>query len=661
MEGRSPAGVNRVSDETLGCIFAHLDNPGDRRAVSQVCRQWRRVDANTRKNVSIANCYSVSPATLSRRFPNLQALKIKGKPRASDYQLLVPNWGGYAGPWVAEVARSYSQRLQSLWLRRMHVTDADLRLLAQSCSDSLHTLKLHKCLGFSTSGIYEIAAYCRGLKILYLEESVVSPSERGGAWLRELALNNTTLEDLNFQYLQEFDDFSITDLETLVENCRSLRSLKVSEIDIFDMRGVLRKADGLQECGTGSCASIGDLTVGGIDFPRTIIGLSGLYELSELGLPVLANLLPNLKKLDLKYTFLSREGHIEILSHCVSLEELEVRNVIGDEGLIMLSRTCKNLRRLRIEDMDGEGYVSPLGIIPVAQNCKKLEFVVMYISDINNATFRAFGENCPNLNDWRVVLVSTLTPLGDFPLDEGVKYLLRGCKKLTRFAMYGRHGALTDTGMGYIGQYGGKLKWILLGCAGESDIGLLNLADGCQSLERLEMRDCPVTESGLAAAAVRMRRSLKFLWVQGYQVTGAGGRVLAMARPYWNVEICPGSAQLPGQILAYCATQDNVSSGTSFSGSQSGISHQCQIVLCCLADSRRWEIDGQMVKARPERRSALGLWYSHMFALDLVFAEVDLLFPLGTLDIVISLCPTVISVTEELYVDRIRLENSSFA
>ncbi|KAL3698701.1 hypothetical protein R1sor_012777 [Riccia sorocarpa] len=550
--GRRLSGVNRVSDETLGCIFAHLDNPADRSAVSLVCRQWRRVDANTRKSVCIANCYSVSPATLSRRFPNLHSLKVKGKPRATDYQLLIPNWGGYASPWVEEVARSYSQKLQSLWLRRMHVTDADLTLLAHSCAESLHTLKLHKCSGFSSAGIYEIAAHCRGLKVLYLEESAVSPSKRGGGWLHQMALHNTSLQELNFQYLHDFDDVDVADLETLVENCKSLRSLKVNEIDILQMRGLLKKAERLEELGTGLCAAIVDpLKAGAIELPRTIIGVSGLYMLNELGLPMLGNLLSNLRKLDLKFTLLCTEGHVEVLRHCVSLEELEVRNVIGDEGLITVSKTCKKLRRLRIDDLDGEGFVSPVGLMPIAQNCSKLEVVIVYISDINNATLRAFGENCPALRDFRIVLLLTLTTLEDLPLDEGVKCLLRACRKLTRFALYGRHGCLTDRGMGFIGLYGGRLKWILLGCVGESDVGLLRLADGCQAVERLEMRDCPVTESGLAGAAVRMQTNLRYLWVQGFQATNAGGRVLASARPFWNVEVCSGST-LPGQILAYC-------------------------------------------------------------------------------------------------------------
>jgi coronatine-insensitive protein 1 len=144
----------------LGNIFSYLDNPADRAAVSRVCKLWKEVDSNTRKHVQIANCYSIAPAALSRRFPNLKSLKIKGQPRALEFGLTPGNWGGYAGPWIAEVTRAYASKFESLWLRRMQVTDEDLLLLAQSCPDLL-TLKFEKCSGFSPVGLAYIAAHCR--------------------------------------------------------------------------------------------------------------------------------------------------------------------------------------------------------------------------------------------------------------------------------------------------------------------------------------------------------------------------------------------------------------------------------------------------------------------------------------------------------------------
>ncbi|CAM6110085.1 unnamed protein product [Calypogeia fissa] len=537
MEVRNLA--NPVADETLACVFAHLDSPVDLSAVSRVCRQWRRVDSNTRKHVQIANCYSVAPATLTRRFPRLLSLKLKGKSRAFEFELLPPNWGGYAGPWLAEVARAYAHQFQSLWLRRMVVTDDDLLLLATSCHDSLVSLKLDKCSGFSARGLEYITVRCRLLKVLYLEESSIQEGERSREWLHELAVNNPNIEELNFQYTTGLDDIDVDDLDLIAANCRSLRSLKVAEVDVLDMERVANKCTALVELGTGDCSRVGDpeVPVPIVNFPRTIMALSGFLALNDLGVPAIVGMLANLKKLDLQFSLLSQDGYCQILQHCTSLEVLMARNGLGDAGLITVARTCKNLRRIRIDDSEGESILSPAGIIPLAKSCVRLEYVCMYVHNISNATLVAFGRNSV-LKDCRFVLLSALKVIPDLPLDEGVKALLRGCRSLTRFALYVRNGALTDRGMGYIGEYGGRLKWILLGCTGESDLGFTRLAAGCHSLERLEIRDCPFTELGCVTAATAMP-NLKFMWVQGREVTEAGGRMLAGARSHWIVEIAP--------------------------------------------------------------------------------------------------------------------------
>jgi coronatine-insensitive protein 1 len=91
------------------------------------------MDGLARKMLYISNCYAVAPADLSRRFKNLEKIKIKGKPRAYEFGLLVDRWGGHAGPWIQEIVRSYP-KLQVLHLRRMDVTDEDLALLALHCT-----------------------------------------------------------------------------------------------------------------------------------------------------------------------------------------------------------------------------------------------------------------------------------------------------------------------------------------------------------------------------------------------------------------------------------------------------------------------------------------------------------------------------------------------
>ena len=231
------------------------------------------------------------------------------------------------------------------------------------------------------------------------------------------------------------------------------------------------------------------------------------------------------------------------------LEVGQVRNVLGDQGMEVLGRNCRRLRRLRV-DHDDTGFITQTGVVAIAQGCGQLRQLILYVSDITNAALAMVGQGCLQLTDMRLVLGSDIRHVADLPLDDGIKLLIKGCVNLTRFAVYLRHGGLTDRGLGYIGEYGQKLKWVLLGCTGESDAGLANLAYRAQRLERLEIRDCPFGEAGLTTAVLAMK-SLKYLWVQGDRATESVGHLLALSRPHLIIEISPASPGQPGQLLAY--------------------------------------------------------------------------------------------------------------
>nr|AFK44542.1 unknown [Lotus japonicus] len=106
---------------------------------------------------------------------------------------------------------------------------------------------------------------------------------------------------------------------------------------------------------------------------------------------------------------------------------------------------------------------------------------------------------------------------------------------------------------------------MLLGAVGETDEGLLEFAKGCPNLQKLEMRGCSFfSEHALAVAATQLT-SLRYLWVQGYGASPTGRDLLAMARPFWNIELIPSrrvvvnnnmdgpvvSVHHPAHILAY--------------------------------------------------------------------------------------------------------------
>lgn len=553
-----------IPDLVVQCVITYIQDARDRGSASLVCRRWYQIDAVNRKHVTVALCYSTTPQMLHRRFPNLESLKLKAKPRAAMFNLIPEDWGGYVTPWVDQLVRSFSC-LKSLHFRRMIVKDSDLELLAQLRGVALESLKLDKCCGFSTDGLLHIGRMCKNLKTLYLEESSIV--DKDGEWLHELALNNTVLEVLNF-YLTDLVMVSSQDLELIARNCHSLTSVKASELELLDLVGFFKSALALEEfCGGSFNGEPEKYTP--LSFPSKLCNL-GLTYMGQKEMLIVFPFASKLIKLDLLYADLDTDDHCLLLQRCPNLEVLETRNVIGDRGLEVLAACCRKLRRFRIErgaddhGLDNEGgAVTHAGLMALAHGCLELEYMAIYVSDITNACLQCLGTYLKNLSDFRMVLLEREETVSDLPLDNGVQALLQGCSKLKRFALYLRQGGLTDVGLSYIGRYSRNIRWMLLGLVGESDQGLLDLAEGCPNLERLEMRGCVFSGWAIGKAVLRLT-SLKYLWVQGYRGSPTGQDLLVMARPFWNIELIPARPVIvpnlpeepvviehPAHVLAY--------------------------------------------------------------------------------------------------------------
>ncbi|PWA74709.1 hypothetical protein CTI12_AA250010 [Artemisia annua] len=543
------------------CVIPYIQDTLTRQSVSLVCKRGYEVESQTRKHVMIALCYAATPKQLLQRFPNLESLKLKGKPRAAMYNLIPEDWGGFVKPWVEEIAVSFSC-LKVVHFRRMIVYDGDLELLAKARGGVLQVVKLDKCSGFSTDGLKHICRCCRNLNTLFLEESQVI--EKDGEWLHELALNNTVLETLNF-YMTDLSQVNFKDLELIARNCKDLVSVKIGDCEILDLVGFFQAAVSLEEFG-GGCFNEQAEQYGSVTYPPRLCRL-GFNYMSSNEMPIVYPFASRLKKLDLLYALLDTEDHCILLPKCPNLEVLETRNVIGDRGLEVLARVCKNLKRLRIERgadeqelEDEEGIVSQIGLTAIAQGCIELEYIAVYVSDITNTALEVMGMHLKNLCDFRLVLLDKEEVITDLPLDNGVRALLSGCQKLKRFALYLRPGGLTDVGLTYIGQNSHNIRWMLLGYLGQSDEGLIGFSQGCPNLQKLEVRGCCFSEQALAVAVLHLR-SLRYLWVQGYRgSSNYGFDLLPMVRPFWNIEIIPSRRVLlgedrevehPAHILAY--------------------------------------------------------------------------------------------------------------
>jgi coronatine-insensitive protein 1 len=149
-----------IPDTVLSLVLGYVEDPRDRDAISLVCRHWCRMDALSRKHVTVAMAYSTTPERLFRRFPCLESLKLKAKPRAAMFNLISDDWGGSASPWIRQLSASF-HFLKALHLRRMKVSDEDITILVRAKAHMLVALKVDRCSGFSTKSLTLVARSCK--------------------------------------------------------------------------------------------------------------------------------------------------------------------------------------------------------------------------------------------------------------------------------------------------------------------------------------------------------------------------------------------------------------------------------------------------------------------------------------------------------------------
>nr|GEY35574.1 hypothetical protein [Tanacetum cinerariifolium] len=162
-------------------------------------------------------------------------------------------------------------------------------------------------------------------------------------------------------------------------------------------------------------------------------------------------------QISVKFKFLKALHIRDMLVNDDDLELLattrDTHDICGDTGLQVIGLCCKKLRKLTYGER-----VTHMGLIALAQGCYNLEYLHVRLSDISNEAM----------------------------------------DKLRRLRISLCNGGLTDVGLGYIGKYGHNLRYLFLGCTGESDAGLLELSKGCQKLRKLILEDCAFSEQAVA-------------------------------------------------------------------------------------------------------------------------------------------------------------------
>ncbi|MFS7941347.1 putative leucine-rich repeat domain superfamily, transport inhibitor response 1 [Helianthus anomalus] len=536
---------DQVLENVLENVLLFLKSRYDRNAVSLVCKSWYRAEAYTRSDLFIGNCYSVAPRRVTQRFTRVRSVTIKGKPRFADFSLLPQDWGAHFTPWVLTMASAY-RALEKIHLKRMSVTDDDLAVVAHSFPN-FKELVLVCCDGFGTSGLAVVVSECRCLRVLELIEDEVTDDEVD--WISCFPSDGVTnLESLAFDCVESAINFE--SLEKLVARSPLLKKLRLNRhVSIPQLYRLLIRAPRLTHLGTGSFSPSEEQPqndssresdyLSAFAACRSIVCLSGFREIAPEYLPAIVPICANLTSLNLSYANIDAEQLKPVIRLCHKLQVFWVLDSICDEGLQAVAETCKDLRELRVFPIDAaenaEGPVSEVGLLAIALGCRKLQSILYFCQQMTNAAVVAMSKNCPDLVVFRLCIIGRYRPdcLTGEPMDEGFGAIVKNCKKLTRLAV---SGLLTDKAFCYIGQYGKLVKTLSVAFAGDSDMGLKYVLEGCTNLQKLEIRDSPFGDSALLSGLHHFY-NMRFVWMSSCRVTREGCLNVARHLPRLVVEV----------------------------------------------------------------------------------------------------------------------------
>ncbi|KAK4418190.1 protein TRANSPORT INHIBITOR RESPONSE 1 [Sesamum alatum] len=527
-------------EEVLEHVFSFLTSDKDRNAVSLVCKSWYEIERWCRRRIFVGNCYAVSPEIVIRRFPEVRAVEIKGKPHFADFNLVPEGWGAYVYPWIAAMSAA-CPLLEEIKLKRMVVTDESLELISKSFKN-FKVLVLSSCEGFTTDGLASIAANCRNLRELDLRESEVE--DLSGHWLSHFPDNYTSLVSLNISCLGSEVSFSA--LERLVARSPNLRTLRLNRaVPLEKLPNLLRRAPQLVELGTGAySAEIRSDTYSNLaeafSACKQLKGLSGFWDAIPSYLPAMLHVCSGITSLNLSYATIQSPDLVQLVTQCRNLQRLWVLDYIEDRGLEALAASCKDLQELRVFPSDPFGAepnvsLTEQGLVSVSEGCPKLQSVLYFCRQMSNAALVAIARNRPNLIRFRLCILEPRVPdyLTLEPLDTGFGAIVENCKELRRLSL---SGLLTDRVFKYIGTHAKKLEMLSIAFAGDSDLGLHHVLSGCESLRKLEIRDCPFGDKALLANAAKLE-TMRSLWMSSCSVSYGACKLLGQKLPRLNVEV----------------------------------------------------------------------------------------------------------------------------
>nr|GEV49167.1 hypothetical protein [Tanacetum cinerariifolium] len=307
----------KVGEEVLHLVVPYIHNVDDRSSVSLVSRNFYEVEGITRKHLTVHVHYYPNLTCLSKRFPFIESLTLKGPPPDSSQTHYDPDIR--ITPWIEQLALEF-RCSKEICIHRLVVHDEDLETFARIRGKDLRSLKITKCKGFSTYGLMQVSKY---------------------------SFKSTVLERFHFTntYISE------KDVTLLAKNyCNSLISLKIEECYLSKLGDAFRYAFRLEHFGGYSCDDKSELirklklVFACLDEDQQCLLF---MRCTNVGLISLAKGCTNLESLDLILGNISNEALECVGTHLKNLDDFHMHLVKDDgttgksnAGLVTLSEGC---------------------------------------------------------------------------------------------------------------------------------------------------------------------------------------------------------------------------------------------------------------------------------------------------------------------------------
>ncbi|KAL9242442.1 hypothetical protein vseg_016436 [Gypsophila vaccaria] len=528
-EQNQRSSINVLPDECLFEIFRRL--PGQVRSnCACVSKHWLSLLTSIRRSEMCQSSDDVDMVSDGKDMDGCLTRSVEGK-KATDVRL-------------AAIAVGTASRggLKKLSIRGSNVTrgvtNAGLSAIARGCP-SLRSLSIWNVSTISDEGLMEIANECHMLEKLDLCHCP-SITNKGLMAIAEGCPNLVALS------IESCPNIGNDGLQAIAQGCPKVESISIKDCPFVGDQAV---ASLLSSVAALSKVKLQSLNIS--DFSLAVIGhygksvsnltLSNLRNVTEKGFWVMGNAqgLKALVSLSiascLGVTGLSLEA---IGKGCAILKQISLRNcsLLLDDGLSAFSKSALSLESMHLEHCNAitlSGLISTLsncsskfrslslvkcmGLkdMPVENNFQNVCMSLRSLSVKNcpafgSASLEILGNMCPNLKQVDLTGLYGMT-------DDGVVAFLKNLQPgITKLNLNGCINLSDESVLAIARLHGESIKVLSLdGCRKITDVSLLAVSANCPVLNDLDVSNCSVTDSGIAALSSSQKLNLQILSISG--------------------------------------------------------------------------------------------------------------------------------------------------